>query len=98
MRRLLAALAALVAALLVTGAVEAAGPPRYEIAADVDVARARVDATQRTTYTNDTGGPLANLVFSVTPAYYEVFTLRSATVGGQNVTSGMDGTVLDVKL
>jgi hypothetical protein len=98
MRLLKLCVAALAAALLSAGAAEAATPTRYEIVADLDVARARVDATQRTTYVNDTGQPLSSLVFAVTPAYFRAFTLKSASVGGQPVTTGADGTILEVKL
>src|SRR5438445_4397617 len=98
MRLLTPGLAALVAALISIGSAEAATPTRYEIVADLDVARARVDATQRTTYVNETGQPLPNLVFDVTPAYFGAFTLQSASVGGQPATTGADGVILEVKL
>src|SRR5437870_139108 len=98
MRLLTPGLAALVAALISIGSAEAATPTRYEIAADLDVARARVEATQRTTYVNETGQPLPNLVFSVTPAYYRAFTLKSASVGGQPAPTSADGSNLEVRL
>src|SRR5205809_297314 len=57
MRLLAVCLAALAAALLSGRPAEAATPTRYEIAADLDVARARLVARQRTTYVNETGQP-----------------------------------------
>lgn len=84
------------AALVATAADAAA--PRYEITIDLDVARSRYEATQRTTYVNETGAPLATLAFSVTPAYFRAFALHSTTVAGQAATSALDGTVLDVRL
>ena len=98
MRLLTLCLAALAAALLSTRAAEAATPTRYEIVADLDVARARVEATQRTTYVNETGQPLASLVFDVTPAYFRAFTLKSASVGGQPAATSADGVILEVRL
>jgi hypothetical protein len=98
MRLLTLCLVALAAALLWVGAAEAATPTRYEIVADLDVARARVEATQRTTYVNETGQPLPSLVFDVTPAYFRAFTLKSATVAGQAAQTSADGVILDVRL
>jgi hypothetical protein len=98
MRLLLLCLAALAGALAAPLAAEAATPPRYEIVADLDVARARLDVTQRTTYVNETGQPLPNLVFAVTSASFRAFTLRSASVAGQPASTSADGTILDVRL
>src|SRR5689334_10011823 len=97
MRVLIASLAVVLFAFLASTA-EAAAPPRYEMTVDLDVANGRLDAVQRTTYVNDTGGPLADLVFDVTPAYLGAFTLKAATIGGQAAQASRDGVILDVKL
>jgi hypothetical protein len=98
MRLLVVCLAAVAAALLSGRPAEAATPTRYEIMADLDVARARLVARQRTTYVNESGQPLADLPFDVTATYFGAFALDSAAVGGQPAATSLDGQILDLKL
>jgi hypothetical protein len=96
--RLTAILLAFLATFAIAPAARAATPTRYEMTVDLDVGAGRLETTQRTTYVNETSGPLTSLMFSVTPAYFGAFTLKSATVGGQAAMAARDGTVLELKL
>ena len=77
---------------------QAAPRPSYEIDLELDVDAATADVQQVVTYSNYTGATLASLVFDVTPAYYEAFTLEAARVGEREVKPTLDGTVLEVPL
>ena len=79
-------------------AAQGAARPRYEIAAQVDLDAATVSAQETVTYTNQTGDPLDSIVFHVTAAYYDAFTLSRAKVDDQAVKPSLDGIVLEVPL
>jgi hypothetical protein len=72
--------------------------PHYQIEATVSDGLAVLNVEQKTTFRNNTGVPLSDLVFHVTPAYFDAFTLRSAAVDGRDVRAQLDGTVLEIPL
>ena len=78
-------------------ATSAASGTKYDIEFDLDIATGHLSATQRTTLTNDSIQPLTTIAFSVVPAYFKSFTLRTATIGGQPVPSTLDGSILMLK-
>jgi hypothetical protein len=87
-----------VALLLLTATAAEAAETRYEIEADLNVSRALIGVTQRTSFTNRSGRALPNLVFNVTPAYVNAFGLRRVMVDGLVVEATRSGVALDVPL
>ncbi|MCL4370956.1 MAG: M1 family metallopeptidase, partial [Chloroflexi bacterium] len=77
-----------------------AGPtrPHYDLQVSLNFGQATLDVVQRTTLRNNTGVDLPDLVFQVTPAFYDAFSLKSASVGGEPVAASLDGTVLTLNL
>jgi len=85
------------AAILPTGA-QAATRPHYDMQATLSFGQAAMDVVQKTTFRNNTGVELPDLVFQVTPAYFDGFALDGARVDGQEVAAVLDGTVLTLIL
>lgn len=77
---------------------EAIARPQYELRVELRYDAATLDVVQKTRLTNNTGVELPELVFQVTPAYFEAFTLHSARVDGAEVETSRVGTVLDLAL
>ncbi len=97
-RALLATVFALVLLCLGSGLAMAQEPPRYEIALKLDLDSGRAAVQQNVEYRNDTGATLNSLVFHVTAAYYDAFSLNHATVAGQSVQPSLHGIVLELPL
>jgi len=72
--------------------------PHYDLKVSLSFDAATLDVVQKTTFRNNTGVDLPDLVFQVTPAYFDAFTLQDARVDSQEVTASQDGTVLDLAL
>jgi hypothetical protein len=72
--------------------------PHYQIEATVSDNLAVLEVEQKTTFRNNTGVPLSEMVFHVTPAYFNAFTFRSAAVDGRAVRAQLNGTVLELPL
>jgi hypothetical protein len=72
--------------------------PHYDLEATVSDSLAVVEVEQKTTFRNNTGVPLSELVFQVTSAYFNAFTLQSAAVDGRAVRASLNGTVLELPL
>ncbi len=72
--------------------------PHYGLEMSVAFGAGTVEVVQKTSFRNGTGLDLPNIVFQVTPAYFDAFTLRSARVGGRDVAATRDGTVLELAL
>lgn len=71
--------------------------PHYDIQISLNYADASLELSQRTTFRNDTGGELPEVVFQVTPAFFEAFTLWGVWVDGVEAGSSLDGTVLEIR-
>ncbi|MGE5620488.1 MAG: M1 family metallopeptidase [Sphingomonadaceae bacterium] len=72
--------------------------PHYDLQVSLDFDAASLNVVQETRLRNDTGAELSSLVFQVTPAYFDAFSLQSARVDGQEVATSQEGTVLALAL
>ncbi len=95
---LFAAVLALALLLGTAGSAAAETRPHYDLQVAVAWAEGSVDVVQRTSFRNDTGAALSEVVFQVVPAYFGAFSLSSASVDGAEVRAALDGTVLEVAL
>ncbi len=91
-------LALVLAAVSFPASASAETRPHYDLQMSVAWSQGTVDVTQRTTFRNNTGVDLAEIVFQVVPAYFDAFSLRSARVDGLDATASLDGTVLQITL
>ncbi|MCL4369793.1 MAG: M1 family metallopeptidase [Chloroflexi bacterium] len=76
----------------------AATKPHYDLQVSLNFSAATLDVVQKTALRNNTGVDLPDLVFQVTPAYFDSFSLQSARVDGQEVAASREGTVLTLAL
>lgn len=97
-RLLLIALLFLATAAATTAPARAETRPHYDMQVSLSYPDASLEVVQKTTFRNNTGGELPDLVFHVVPAYFDSFTLHSARVEGGEVAASRDGTVLELKL
>ncbi|MHB1160791.1 MAG: M1 family metallopeptidase [Chloroflexota bacterium] len=72
--------------------------PHYDLQVSLDFNAATLDVVQETRLRNDTGMELPDLVFQVTPAYFDAFSLQSARVDGREVAASQEGTALTLAL
>ena len=92
-------LIALVLAVSYVPPCQASAPlPHYQIVADLDYASASLVTTETVNYTNDTRSALDSIVFNVTPAHFDSFTLFDCKVNGKPATANIEGAVLEVAL
>jgi hypothetical protein len=98
LRPLVIALAIIAMALALPAGAEAATRPHYDMQVSLNFGQATLDVVQKTTFRNNTGVDLPNLVFQVTPAYFDGFSLQGSRVNGQDVPASVDGTVLELTL
>ncbi|MCL5957967.1 MAG: M1 family metallopeptidase [Chloroflexi bacterium] len=97
--RTLSILALLVTALGLPAHSAAAGPlNHYDMAVNLDYDRGTVGAVETVTYHNNSAKQLGSIVFNVTPANYNAFTLEQALAGGVKVAPTLNGVVLEVPL
>jgi hypothetical protein len=75
----------------------AATRTHYDLRVSLKFHDATLEVVQRTTFSNNTGVELPDLVFQVVPAYFNSFTLHSARIDGQTVATSRSGTVLELK-
>ena len=82
----------------ITTSSAASSASQYKLTVNLDYDAGALSATEAVSYTNSTGVTLNSIVFNVTPAYYNAFTLRGATVDGQSVQPTLNGVVMEVPL
>jgi hypothetical protein len=70
----------------------------YRLDATVDLDAGRVDTSEVVRYRNVVGVPLQSIVFRVVPNVVGTFSLRTATVDGQDISGNLDGSVLEFPL
>ncbi|HEX2922472.1 MAG TPA: hypothetical protein VHS28_00405 [Chloroflexota bacterium] len=98
LRPLAIVLAVVALAFALPSGAEAATRPHYDMQVSLDFGQASLDTVQKTSFRNNTGVGLPSIVFQVTPAYFDGFSLEGASVDGQDVAASMDGTVLELTL
>ncbi|MBI2863929.1 MAG: M1 family metallopeptidase [Chloroflexi bacterium] len=71
---------------------------KYDIVVNLDYQNASLSARETVVYTNSTTVDLSSVVFNVTPAEFNAFTLNGATAGGRKVDPLRQGVVMEVPL
>ena len=70
----------------------------YDMTVYLDYDEGTLNAVEKVTYHNTADRSLRSVVFNVTPAHYNAFTLEEVTVGGAVATASLNGVVLEVAL
>jgi hypothetical protein len=82
--------------LLAPAGAQATTRPHYALQLSLSFAGGTADVVQKTSFRNNTGIDLTDVVFQVTPAFFDGFVLQSARVNGKDASASRSGTVLEI--
>lgn len=71
---------------------------KYSLVVNLDYGNTSLTAHESVVYSNSTSADLSSVVFNVTPAEFNAFTLTGATAGGKKVEPTRQGVVMEVPL